>query len=108
MPDASWALGYTEVECGPLGSSGTQGRQSLERSWPLCGLSGLGFAGMVDAQGNGGDGAGRVSRDASWRGWLMHEQGRARQREATPGRGETFPPSSIRRQAERAGSQNLT
>ena len=31
----------------------------------------------------------------------MHEQGRARQREAMPGKGETFPPSSIRRQAER-------
>lgn len=55
----------------------------------------------VDVQGDGGDGAGWVSREASWRGWLMHEQGRARQREATPGRGETFPPSSIRRQAER-------
>ena len=97
MPDASWAVGYTEAECGCLGSLGTRGRQILARSWPHCGL----HAGMVDAQGDGGDGAGQVSRKASWRGWLMHEQGRARQREATPGRGETFPPSSIRRQAER-------
>ena len=80
MPDASWALGYTEAECGPPGSSDTGGRQILVRSWPHCGLSGLGFAQTVDAQGDGGDGAGRVSREASWRGWLMHEQGR-------PGRG---------------------
>lgn len=38
----------------------------------------------------------RRVRNASWRGRLMHEQGLARQREATPGRGEPFPLSSIR------------
>ena len=64
MPDVSWALGYTEAECGPLGSSSTRGRQILVRPWPHCRLR----AGTVDAQGDGGDGAGRVSREASWRG----------------------------------------